>query len=83
MVTSAAVYQLKSRFRGELILPRDPGYDTARAVFNAAIDRRPALIARCVGRDDVIAGGKFRSRAEAARCRARHRAQRRRFRRLR
>ena len=47
MVTSAAVYQLKSRFRGELILPRDPGYDTARAVFNAAIDRRPALIARC------------------------------------
>ena len=59
MVTSAAVYQLKSRFRGELILPRDPGYDTARAVFNAAIDRRPALIARCAGRDDVISAVNF------------------------
>jgi hypothetical protein len=55
MVTSAAVHQLKSRFRGELIFPGDQRYDTARAVFNSAIDRRPALIARCAGRDDVIA----------------------------
>ena len=47
MVASCAVQQLQSRFRGELILPGDPRDDTARAVFNAAIDRRPALITRC------------------------------------
>lgn len=54
MITSSAVHQLKSRFRGELIGPDDQRYDSARAVFNASIDRRPALIARCAGRDDVI-----------------------------
>jgi FAD binding domain-containing protein len=54
MITSSAVHQLKSHFRGELILPDDQRYDIARAVFNVTIDRRPALIARCAGRDDVI-----------------------------
>jgi hypothetical protein len=50
MITSS-VKQLKSRFRGELIVQGDEQYDAARAVFNAAIDRRPALIARCAGPD--------------------------------
>lgn len=63
MVASSAVQQLQSRFRGELILPGDPRYDTARAVFNAAIDRRPALIARCTNADDVIEAVNF-ARAE-------------------
>jgi len=40
--------------RGELLRDGDPGYDDARRVFNAAIDRRPALIARCSGASDVI-----------------------------
>ncbi len=40
-------------FRGALIEPGDPGYDDARAVFNAMIDRRPALLARVAGADDV------------------------------
>jgi len=39
---------------GELLRDGDPGYDDARRVFNAAIDRRPALIARCSGASDVI-----------------------------
>src|SRR5215217_121854 len=42
-------------FRGELLAPRDAGYDAARAVFNGMIDRRPALIARCVDVADVRA----------------------------
>jgi hypothetical protein len=42
-------------FRGELIAPRDPGYDEARALFNGMIDRKPALIARCVDVADVQA----------------------------
>jgi FAD binding domain/Berberine and berberine like len=40
-------------FRGELIAPSDPGYDNARALFNAMIDKRPALIARCTTPEDV------------------------------
>jgi hypothetical protein len=41
------------RFRGRLIGPQDSDYDEARAVYNAMIDRRPALIARPTGADDV------------------------------
>ena len=44
-----------SGFRGELFYPADPGYDDARAVFNAMIDRHPVLIARCTNADDVVA----------------------------
>jgi FAD/FMN-containing dehydrogenase len=40
-------------FRGEQIAPTDGRYDEARSVFNAMVDRRPALIARCAGPDDV------------------------------
>jgi FAD/FMN-containing dehydrogenase len=46
-------------FGGELLRDGDPGYDDARRVFNAAIDRRPALIARCTGAADVIAAVGF------------------------
>src|SRR3954452_14701208 len=41
-------------FGGELLQDGDPGYDDARRVFNAAIDRRPALVARCTGAADVM-----------------------------
>ncbi len=42
-------------FAGELIGPGDDRYDDARRVWNGAIDRRPALIARCTGARDVAA----------------------------
>ncbi|HZD42270.1 MAG TPA: FAD-binding oxidoreductase [Terriglobales bacterium] len=59
MVTSTAISRLKTHFRGELILPNDSDYDGARSVFNAAIDRRPAIIARCACPDDVKRGVGF------------------------
>jgi FAD/FMN-containing dehydrogenase len=40
-------------FDGELIGPADGNYEEARQVYNAMIDRRPALVARCAGPDDV------------------------------
>ena len=46
---------LKARLRGPLLLPADPGYDEARSLWNAMIDRRPAAIARCLGTADVQA----------------------------
>jgi hypothetical protein len=50
---------LKERFRGQLLGPGELGYDSARKVWNAMIDRRPRLIARCAGAADVIAAVNF------------------------
>jgi FAD/FMN-containing dehydrogenase len=49
------VNELKARVRGPLLRPGEPGYDEARSVWNAMIDRRPALIVRCLGAADVVA----------------------------
>ncbi|RWM65570.1 MULTISPECIES: FAD-binding oxidoreductase [Mesorhizobium] len=46
-------------FRGTLISANHDDYDTARAVWNGAIDRRPHLIARCIGAADVVAAVRF------------------------
>ncbi|MFV8183848.1 FAD-binding oxidoreductase [Streptomyces sp. AF1B] len=43
-----------SGFNGELIGPEDSAYEEARAVYNAMIDRRPALVARCADADAVV-----------------------------
>ena len=51
----AVVNDLKGRIRGPLLRPGDPGFDEARSVWNAMIDRRPALIVRCLGVSDVVA----------------------------
>jgi FAD/FMN-containing dehydrogenase len=40
-------------FKGEIVDPGHPEYDALRAVYNGMVDRRPALIARCTGADDV------------------------------
>jgi len=44
----------KSSLRGELLRPGDAGYEEARRTWNGIIDKRPALIARCVGPGDVV-----------------------------
>ena len=46
---------LKRQVRGEVLVPSDVGYDEARRIFNAAIDRRPAVIVRCTAASDVVA----------------------------
>jgi len=55
-MSEAEVQELRARFRGELIAPADAAYDAARKVYNAMIDRRPALILKCADVADVMAG---------------------------
>ncbi len=50
----ATVDELAASLRGTLLRPSSPGYDEARAIWNAAHDRKPALIVRCAGVHDVI-----------------------------
>jgi FAD/FMN-containing dehydrogenase len=47
------VRQLRARFKGDLIVPGDPRYQTARLTNNRVFDHHPALIARCLDADDV------------------------------
>lgn len=49
----------KSTLRGQLLQEGDDGYDTARSIWNGMIDRRPALIVRCLGAADVMASVDF------------------------
>lgn len=56
---TTAVQELRATLRGELLEPGQEGYDTACQVWNAMIDHRPALIARCRGAADVIATVNF------------------------
>jgi hypothetical protein len=46
VIEQSAIDNLKVNLRGELLLPGSPGYDDARTIWNAMIDRKPALIAR-------------------------------------
>jgi FAD/FMN-containing dehydrogenase len=57
-----ALAAFRAAFRGAIIAPADPGYDEARAIWNAMIDRRPGLIARCTGTADVLEAVRFARR---------------------
>ena len=59
MVDGRALGAFRARFRGEVVVPGDPGYDRARAVWNATADARPAVVARCGGVEDVVAAVRF------------------------
>jgi FAD/FMN-containing dehydrogenase len=58
-VDASALDSFRASLRGQLILPSDEGYEPARYVWNAAVDRRPALIARCFGVVDVVRAVEF------------------------
>ncbi len=50
---------LRTCLRGTVLVPGDAGYEEARTVWNAMIDRRPALVVRCLGTADVVACVRF------------------------
>ncbi|MDQ3547380.1 MAG: FAD-binding oxidoreductase [Chloroflexota bacterium] len=58
-VTSDQIDGLRGQIHGEVIQPGDANYDEARTLYNAMIDKRPALVARCVDAADVIAAVGF------------------------
>lgn len=59
MMSELALQDLRTSLRGQLFLPNQPGYEENRKVFNALIDRHPAMIVQCAGVADVITAVKF------------------------
>jgi FAD/FMN-containing dehydrogenase len=53
-MTSELLTTLGPQLRGSVITPEDPSYDVVRRIYNASVDRRPAVIVRCTGASDVI-----------------------------
>ena len=58
-VLETAVTELAARFSGQLLLPKDVGYDEARRVHNGLIDKHPLLISKCYGVSDVVSSVKL------------------------
>jgi FAD/FMN-containing dehydrogenase len=56
---STELDKLDEAFRGERLVSTSPGYETARRIWNGAVDRYPACIARCTGPADVVAAVRF------------------------
>jgi FAD/FMN-containing dehydrogenase len=56
---AGTIEQLKGGFTGEILLPGDGAYDNARQIWNAMIDKHPAIIARCVTTSDVVRAVNF------------------------
>jgi FAD/FMN-containing dehydrogenase len=54
-----ALVALRALLGGQALLPGDPGYDQARTVWNATVDRRPGLVVRCAVPTDVIQAMRF------------------------
>jgi len=55
MIEDGALDDLRGRVSGRVLLPADAGYDDAREIFNVMHDKQPAVVARCVSADDVVA----------------------------
>src|SRR6266571_5719875 len=56
---SGVIEQFRTGLRGGHLLRSDDGYDAARTIYNAMIEHRPAIIARCTGPADVISAVNF------------------------
>jgi FAD/FMN-containing dehydrogenase len=64
VISEESINKLRRLLAGAVILPTDAEYETARRGFNALINRRPAVIARCVGAEDVTVAFDFARRHE-------------------
>ena len=64
MKTKVSTDKLRAALKGKVVLPGDVDYDTARAVYNAMIDKRPAAIVQCAEVDDVVRGIQFAREAD-------------------
>ena len=53
-IPQEAVSALRAKVRGTVALPGEDGYEAARTIWNGMINRRPALVVRCLGAADVI-----------------------------
>jgi len=58
-VKAGKIGELKAGIKGEILLPSDGAYEGARKIWNAMIDKRPAVIARCATTSDVVRGVNF------------------------
>jgi FAD/FMN-containing dehydrogenase len=58
-IDDSALQKLSDNLRGQLLRRGDAGYDSTRAIWNGMIDRRPSLIAQCVGAADVAHAVRF------------------------
>jgi FAD/FMN-containing dehydrogenase len=58
-LSTEKIEQFEAALRGPLLRPGEPDYDRARAIWNAMIDKRPGLIAHCLGTADVMAAVSF------------------------
>ena len=52
-IAETMIQEFKARLRGPLLRPRTPGYEAARRIWNANIEKHPALIAKCTGVADI------------------------------
>jgi FAD/FMN-containing dehydrogenase len=60
-VDQSVVTALSGAFSGDVLTPSSPGYDEARTIWNAMIDKRPSLIARCTNTADIVRAVQFAS----------------------
>ncbi|HUG58178.1 MAG TPA: FAD-binding oxidoreductase, partial [Candidimonas sp.] len=58
-VQAKNIDELKNRFKGKIVLPSDSAYDNTRKIWNAMIDKHPAVIACCASTSDVMLGVNF------------------------
>ena len=64
MTGSASIREFASRFKGRALIPDDADYDASRKLWNGAIDRKPAIIARCSHADQVADAVRFAREAD-------------------
>ena len=58
-ISDEALEALAGSLRGSVCVPGDAGYEEARTLWNAMIDRRPGLVIRCLGASDVMQAVNF------------------------